>query len=297
MPTVPRPASTVVLTREGRDGVEVFLVRRKASVAFMAGAHVFPGGAVDQVDRSADPAPRVWCDGIDVALARMPDVTPEAAIAFHMAAVRELFEEAGVLLARNGRGKMLAIPPGDVASFSEVRRAAIEEHLPLLVVAETEGVRLALDALVPFARWITPELESRRFDAYFFLAAMPQGQQASHDAHEASESCWISPRLALDRCRAGEIALPPPTWTTLRWLAELATVSEALDWASTRRVPIVQPSMRILESGARLVLLPGDPLWPPVEGFEVEETRFLLEHGRWTPVRHDDPQADPEGFR
>ena len=184
---VARPASTVVLLRPSPSRFDVFLVRRADSVAFMGGAHVFPGGSVDPGDRLVDP--NAACDGVEAAIARMPDVDPGTAIAHHVAAIRELFEEAGVQLARGPAG----------------------------------AKRLALDALAYFAHWVTPDIEIKRFDARFFAALVPEGQEPSHDSREASASGWFDPTDAVARCRAGEIALPPPTWTTLRTLERFSS--------------------------------------------------------------------------
>jgi 8-oxo-dGTP pyrophosphatase MutT (NUDIX family) len=217
-----RPASTVVLVREPEpQNLEILLVRRHDSVAFMAGAYVFPGGRVDDTDRAL--------------------AAGDEELAYRMAAVRETREEAAVTLA-----------PGD---------------------------------LIPIAHWVTPEIETRRYDTRFFLALMPAGQVARHDESETTELVWGSPSAAIERCRRGEIVLPPPTWTTLRRLTRFRSVAEALDWARQRRVVRVQPQFN--ESGNRRMLtLPGDPLYPTIPGWDVpEETRFVLEEGMgWKPV-------------
>jgi len=207
---------------------------------------VFPGGSVDPADRLDDP--HAVCDGVEAAIARMPDVDPATAIAYHVAAVRELFEEAGVRPARGPEG------------------------------------RLALDSLAYFAHWVTPDIEIKRFDARFFAALVPTDQEAAHDARESSDSGWFDPAEAVARCRAGEIALPPPTWTTLRTLERFPHVDAVMEWARTRTVSRVQPGF-IKRSDETFLTLPGDPLYPATSDGEVyAETRFVLDRGRWRAI-------------
>jgi 8-oxo-dGTP pyrophosphatase MutT (NUDIX family) len=267
-----------VLLRDG-NALEVFLVRRHDAIAFMGGAHVFPGGRVEAGDSTyAD----LICEGSVAAVKRIADLDVGAAIAHHVGAIRELFEEAGVLLARRG-GATVAIDPEVSPRFDSYRRELADGTITMRDIAAREGVCLAIDALAYFAHWVTPEIETRRFDTRFFAAAAPEHQDAAHCARETTHGEWMRPSDAIARCRRGEIALPPPTWTTLRQLERLATVAEAMQWARTRGVPRVQPAF-IQEGDRRIVKLPGDPGCPPVDGFEAEERRFVLEAGRWTPI-------------
>jgi 8-oxo-dGTP pyrophosphatase MutT (NUDIX family) len=275
-----RPASTVVLARRSSGGFEVFLVRRHDNIAFMGGAHVFPGGRVDDADYADDPL--AWCDG--GADPRMRDRSVAEAIAFHVAAVRELFEEAGVLLARGADGQMVRIAGDAVTRFDAYRRGLLDGSVTLREIVGREQLRLALDALALFAHWVTPFVETRRFDTYFFLAVAPESQTATHDEQETTHGVWVAPGEALERCLRNEIALPPPTWTTLRALSRFATVEDAWRWARRQPVPLIQPCFQENPDGSRVVLLPGDPRCPGVDGFEAQERRFLLENGRWRPV-------------
>jgi 8-oxo-dGTP pyrophosphatase MutT (NUDIX family) len=283
-----RPASTVALVRPSAEGLEVFLVRRHDNVAFMGGAHVFPGGRVDASDYLGD-YPGIWNGDADP---RMRDRTTADAVAFHVAAVRELFEEAGILLARpaldlskdDTRAAIVAINGGATDRFNAYREALLDGSLTLRDMMERERLRIAVDALVLFAHWVTPVVETRRFDTYFFLAIAPDSQAAAHDDRETTHGVWIRPADALERCLRGELALPPPTWTTLRALSRAGTVEDAWRWAKAQRVVCVQPCFYEDADGTRLVMLPGDPMCPGVEGFEAEEKRFVLEHGRWRPV-------------
>jgi hypothetical protein len=156
----------------------------------------------------------------------------------------------------------------------------------MAAIAVDTGVRLSLDAIEPFGHWVTPEIEIRRYDTRFFLARMPEGQQATHDAGETVALEWWSPADAVERCRRGEIMLPPPTWTTLAQIGRCGSVDEAWAWARGRRIWRVEPHFTRGQD-ATVIRLPGDPLFPAPEGWEPpEETRFVLEEGRgWRPVR------------
>jgi 8-oxo-dGTP pyrophosphatase MutT (NUDIX family) len=233
-----RPASTVVLLRPSASRFEVLLVRRHENVRFMGGAHVFPGGSVDPGDQPADATGLAL--RLAPAIARMDGIAPEQAIALHVAATRELFEES--------------------------------------------GVRVEPDELTPFARWVTPEFQPKRFDTWFFVASAPAGQSAAHDGVENTESAWLDPAAAIEMCRRGDISLPPPTWTTLRKLSSFPRVEDVVSWARSTRIMPVKPAV-IEREDDRLLMLPGDPQNPAPEGFEVPpETRFLIKNGRFTPL-------------
>jgi 8-oxo-dGTP pyrophosphatase MutT (NUDIX family) len=279
----PRPASTVVLLRPSATRFDVFLVRRSDSIAFMGGAHVFPGGRVDAADRID--GTRVMIDGAETA-ARMPDVSVDEAIAHHVAALRELFEEAGVLLARHD-GRIIAIDGHSSERFAAHRHNLLAGTASFADIVHAEDVRLALDELTYFAHWVTPEIEIKRFDTRFFIARAPEGQTPVHDDGETIHSEWLDPVDAIERSRKEEIALPPPTWTTLSTLAKFRSIDEVVQWARQKPIPRVQPGF-LTRGDETLLLYPGDPLYPPLEGFETPgETRFALKNGRWRPVRPD----------
>ena len=171
------------------------MVRRHAGTAFR-GAHVFPGGRVDASDGQADSS---WCDGIDHAQRQLADLTVPDAVSFHVAAVRELFEEAGVLLARRPAGGYVALADADAQHrFAGYRGAVHGGGRTLCSIAEDESLRIALDALLLFSHWVTPPLpiEGRRFDTRFFMTRVPPGQVPAHDDRETTDGVWVTPREA-----------------------------------------------------------------------------------------------------
>jgi 8-oxo-dGTP pyrophosphatase MutT (NUDIX family) len=278
-----RLASTVVLLRPSASRFDVFLVKRHDRMTFMGGAHVFPGGRVDDADRG-DASDDI-CDGAAGAIGAMNGVDPSTAIGHHVAAIRELFEEAGVLLARRHNGRIVDFhEPEEAARFRAYRHELATGTRSMRDVARREHLRLALDALVYFAHWVTPEIEARRFDTRFFLSAVPAGQEPVHDDEETIDSVWIDPADAVEQCRRDAIALPPPTWTTLRTLSRFGNIDELTEWARRRPVVRVQPWF-VTSEDVTMLTLPGDPLFPPIDGFETPaETRFVLDNGRWRAV-------------
>jgi 8-oxo-dGTP pyrophosphatase MutT (NUDIX family) len=289
VPSNPRPAATVVVLRDSSAGPEVFMVRRHESHVFMGGAYVFPGGRVDAADHEGSDA---WCDGVADAertAGRLKPDTPDAraeSIAYHVAAARELFEEAGVLLARDASGAFVSLAGADDhARFRAARHDVHDGRTTLRAVVERERLRLALDALVLFAHWVTPPIDTRQFDTRFFMARVPPHQTPAHDETETTHSAWVRPADALAQAVAGDIVLPPPTWTTLRELETFVNVDAAMAWARPRRIVRRMP-LAFEDEGRRLLLLPGDPLHPEAAGDEVPvETRFVLVEKRWRPER------------
>ena len=274
------PASTVVLLR-GERPFEVFLVRRNDSIAFLGGAHVFPGGRVDPSDGSKDfiGEAGLEADPYMTIATRMPDVPAEVAIAHCVAAARELFEEAGVLLAR-------PLTAASVQRLARDRRDLLEGRITFADIIRRQHLQIEIEALAYFAHWVTPEIEIRRFDTRFFIARAPKGQTPVHDEGETTHSEWVTPVAAIERSRAGVISLPPPTWTTLQMLTKFESIEAVFEWARGKPIPRVQPRFEKRDDRT-LLFYPGDPTYPPVEGFEATETRFVLENRRWIPITPD----------
>jgi 8-oxo-dGTP pyrophosphatase MutT (NUDIX family) len=280
----PRPAATVVVLRDSARGPEVFMVRRHAGTAFR-GAHVFPGGRVDEAD--GELATSDWCDGLDHAARQLPDLPWPEAVAFHIAAVRELFEEAGVLVARRAAGGFVSLADGSSHQrFTDHRAAVHARGRTLRAIAEGESLRVALDALLLFAHWVTPPLpvEGRRFDTRFFMTRVPEGQVPAHDDRETTDGVWMRPHEAIARASNREIVLPPPTWVTLRELERHADVDNTLAWAAARRVARREPAV-VDENGSRVLVMPLDDGPDPIQ----YERRFALRDGAWGPVEERMP--------
>jgi len=278
-----RPAATVVVLRDGPAGPEVFMVRRHEDTAFMGGAHVFPGGRVDAADGDADES---WCDGIPHATIQLDGLEKSEAVAYHVAAARELFEEAGVLLARQPGGDFVSlVGAADHERLKQDRVRVHDARTTLRAVIERERLRLALDALVLFAHWVTPPVDTRQFDTRFFMTRVPPHQTPAHDDTETTHSLWARPTDAIAQSMKGEIVLPPPTWSTLRELEPFESVKDALAWARRRTVVRRMPKA-IEQDGHRMLVLPGDPLHPDPPGDDPPlETRFVLVDRRWRAER------------
>jgi 8-oxo-dGTP pyrophosphatase MutT (NUDIX family) len=260
------------------------MVRRHEATAFMGGAQVFPGGRVDAADADADQS---WCDGIDHAARQLTELSRAGAIAYHVAAARELFEEAGVLLARAAGGSFVSLRGAeDHARFRQYRSDVHSHATTFGDVVRRERLRLALDALILFAHWVTPPIDTRQFDTRFFLARVPPEQTPAHDETETTESTWVTAADAIAQAEAGSIMLPPPTWTSLRELEPFRSVDEALAWARSRRVSRRQPLL-LEQGGVRMLVIPGDPLHPePAAGEIPIETRFVTaDRRRWRAER------------
>jgi 8-oxo-dGTP pyrophosphatase MutT (NUDIX family) len=235
------------------EGIEVFVLRRTAAATFAAGMYVFPGGRVDDIDHAAAIAP--YCDGLDDATASVRLGLDTGGLAFWVAAVRECFEEAGVLLARRRDGRPLTLD--DTA-----RRAVHAGELSMEELCRRNGLVLDLGAIRYVAHWVTPVGESpRRFDTRFFLAASPPDQEGAHDDTELVHSMWVDPAEAIAEAEAGSLLMLPPTIAVLRLIAGCSSAGEALQVAAAIGTPArIEPRLRRDESGRVVgIALPDDP--------------------------------------
>jgi 8-oxo-dGTP pyrophosphatase MutT (NUDIX family) len=277
---VPRPASTILLLRDsaagvdgksrdgvdgegrdgidgkgrdgvdgkGHDGIEVFMMVRHYEIDFNSGALVFPGGSVDANDHEIIERPELYSggEGLDA-----------AALSFRIAAVRETFEESGILLARP-RGSAALVEAKRATEIEAMHRTALcEGKTTFLEVLADTGMSLALDQLVPYAHWITPEGVPKRFDTWFFLAPAPPAQAGAHDGKESTDSIWVSPREALAGGESGRFKLPFPTTRNLVRLGKQSDVQGALDDAGHRTIVTVMPVVTKLD-GRRQLRIPAE---------------------------------------
>lgn len=239
--------------------LEVFMLRRNLEAAFMGGAYVFPGGAVDPDDRAPEILAR--CDGRGDADASAALGLPAGGLGFWVAAVREAFEEAGVLLARSAStGLPVDLDDESRADrFERARRAVGSGDRAFLDVVRHEDVLLDVGALHLFSHWITPAASPRRYDTWFFVAAAPEGHAYLHDDGETVASVWIRPVDALDRAERGELELIFPTVRNLEQLARFRTAQDLLDAASGASADGASPARMVGDAGGRRILLPIDP--------------------------------------
>ena len=283
--TPPVPSATVIVVRDAPQGLEVLLVRRHGNSAVLGGVHVFPGGKLDAADRAVDPV-ALDRSAADCALGlNEPGLDAETALGLHVAALRETFEECGLLL---------GLPLGQ--SLGQVHRTDLALRVRELTAAGTGfaaalhqlGCAVSTASVLPWSRWITPRVPSvtnKRFDTRFFVAAAPHGQLAEHCAFEATEAVWMAPRLGLERYWAGEIDLAPPQIMSLCQLSHCRTAAAVMDAARSRPPALIEPEP-FDEDGVRVICYPGDPahsiaqrVWPGPTRLAYRNQRFEAEGG------------------
>lgn len=252
----PVPAATIVLLRDDPEaGLEIFMVVRHHQIDFASGALVFPGGKID--DHDADPALEAFCDGAD------PDPVMRA---MQIGAIREAFEEAGVLLARP-EGSDGFIDGERLVGLEHYRNALHRGEVSLHDFLEREDLRLACDALVRFAHWVTPEMMPKRFDTHFFIARAPEDHALLHDGHESVDSVWIRPQQVLDDAAAGRRTVIFPTLRNVEKLADAETVDAAIAAAHDTPIVTVTPWTEKRDDGLWLRI-------PPEAGYRISEERL-----------------------
>ncbi len=238
-PALARPSSTVLITRDAHDGLEVFMVARERQVDFASGAVVFPGGKIDPDDTAAS-----WAH---LQAPAAPDKS------YWIAAIRETFEESGLLIARHADGGVVDGAKAQAVS-AQFRTPLLDAAMPFSAIMAAAGLVPGLDLMAPFAHWITPVSVPKRFETHFFLLAALPGQEASPDMREAVRGFWKRPQDLLDDADQGRMTLVPATRWNIELLGESRTTAEAFAAARSRPVLPVMPQMQKVEGGMRLTI-------------------------------------------
>jgi 8-oxo-dGTP pyrophosphatase MutT (NUDIX family) len=272
--TPPRDAATVVMLRDAPTGLEVFLLKRHGASDVLGGAYVFPGGKIDAQDAALIPQLDQPLAALHGALGE-PDTAAELAASCYVAALREAFEESGVLYAHG-------------ASADQVAQATalLREGHGFAEMLTRLGLKLDTRSVLPWSRWVTPKMasvSSKRFDTRFFVAAVPAVQTARHDNHEATESVWVAPRAALEQYRDSLIELAPPQIMSLAHLARHNSVAGVLAEARSKSPALVQPEPYDDENGVRVLCYPGDPRHSVRERALPGPTRLRYSSKRFQP--------------
>jgi 8-oxo-dGTP pyrophosphatase MutT (NUDIX family) len=285
--SVPVDSATVILVRQTPGKLpEVFLARRHDNQSFMAGAFVFPGGQMEATD--ADCAVTnlisVTDDFHPQSLLQDGYLTRELALGFYICAIRETFEETGVLFAQNSSGQSIDFGNAIIASrFAAHRQSLNLGKITLAEIVQREELILLPESLIPYSHWITPEILPTRFSTRFFLAELPHVQHATTDQAELTSSLWSTPQDALQMYKTGKVAMMPPTLKTLEEMAKFVSLDELFAVARKRKIYPIMPQP--MKDGLKL---PHDPEYsierykqPPRPG---ETSRFLMNGGIWQPT-------------
>jgi 8-oxo-dGTP pyrophosphatase MutT (NUDIX family) len=285
--STPKDSATVILVRQAQGKtMEVFLARRHVNQSFMAGAFVFPGGRLEAAD--ADSALTEFISAKDDfhphSLLQDNALTKKTALSFFFCAIRETFEETGVLFARTKGGHSIDFGNAVIKSrFAAYRQSLNLGNITLTEIARQEELILMPKLLIPYSHWITPEIVPKRFSTRFFLAELPQGQSATTDKDELTSSLWVTPHDALQIYTAGKITLMPPTLKTIEEMAKFISLDELFAAARNRTIYPIMPQP--MKNGLKL---PHDPEYS-IERYKQtvrlgEHSRFLLVGGKWQCV-------------
>ena len=284
-----RNAATVILVRDTHNPpFEIFLMRRHRKQSFMGGAFVFPGG-VYEPDDGMFSREYVSFDKkeIQASLERITagGISPGIARGLFVTAIRETFEESGILFARRNTGTPESLAFQDLAKWNTYRKQLHNGIKDLTGIARLENIIFAPQALVPYARWITPQIETKRFDTWFFIANLPQHQTPSHDDVELVDSMWVTPKEALLKNDQKKILLMPPTLKTITELAAFSSIEQLFNTLAGKALTPILPQAMVSEK-TRGVLLPHDPEYGISDYKQAarpeEPSRIILEDGKWT---------------
>lgn len=247
------PAATILLCNDRPEGIETFMVVRHHQIDFASGALVFPGGKVTEEDGSAEI--EALCDGLDT--------VPEGHLSFMVAAIREAFEESGVLLARK-IGEDRLISRENLEPLDQYRDPLARGELPLLEFLMTHELRLALDTLRHYAHWITPTFMPKRFDTHFYIADAPEGQIALHDGSESVDSVWITAKQLLKEADEGKWTVIFPTRCNLELLAKFDTIEDFRRWGAEQGIAEILPWID-QRGDTPYICIPEDSGYPTTE--------------------------------
>ncbi|MDO9026103.1 MBL fold metallo-hydrolase [Zwartia sp.] len=268
-PAVPRPAATVILARNISDGIEVFMMERTTAVEFAKGMHVFPGGALDRTDHHPEIA--ALCVGLDDQLASQTLGIDQGGLAYWIAAIRECFEESGLLLGYREDDHLLRLGTDEAARLAALRIEMAENKLSFLDILQREAVKAATDRIAYFSHWVTQAGRPRRYDTRFFVAQAPEGQTALQDNHETVGQLWVQPGQALEMNRAGALNMMFPTIKTLESLAPFKHVEELLEYArKPRPKQVMAPVTGLSRSGEPHILIPGDYAYAEIKKLDFD---------------------------
>ena len=303
MAAIPKKAATVIVLRDKKpEGFGVFLLKRHEKSSFMGGNYVYPGGRVDPNDGSVELSSLSKGVTLEGAQRHLGGIfSPEESFPHWIAAIRELFEEAGVLLAYDQRGNLLQLRDRDEREkFLHYRELLQKGKINIGEMAQKENLLLALDQLHYYAHWITPEARPERFDTRFFLARYPSGQEASHDQKETTAGIWLTPQKALEENLKGDVILSPPTLKTLEDLSRFKSIDEVFNSQRKEDIRPILPILTKVTSGP-LIIFPWDPEYDIFQKGKIPSpinhgrpsqqgdntTRVLMKENRWLPFcRH-----------
>jgi glyoxylase-like metal-dependent hydrolase (beta-lactamase superfamily II)/8-oxo-dGTP pyrophosphatase MutT (NUDIX family) len=268
-PVVPRPAATVILARNVSDGIEVFMMERTTAVEFAKGMHVFPGGALDRTDHHPEIA--TLCVGLDDKAASETLGIEQGGLAYWIAAIRECFEESGLLLGYRGTDQLLALAADEAERLAALRVEMAQSKLSFIDILLKEQVKAATDRIAYYSHWITQAGRPRRYDTRFFVAQAPEGQTALEDNHETVGQIWVRPDQAIDLHRSGSLNLMFPTIKTLESLAPFKFVEELLEYArKPRPKQVMAPVTGMDRTGDSHILIPGDFAYAEIKKLDTD---------------------------
>ena len=268
-PSHPRPAATIILARDSAHGIEVFMMKRTTAVTFAKGMHVFPGGGVDASDHALDM--HALCIGVDDARASAQLGIERGGLAYWIAAIRECFEEAGLMIGYRSDQTLLPLDATDAQKLAALRLELAENNLSFAQLLGREQLRAATDQLIYYSHWITTPGRPRRYDTRFFIAPAPAEQIAMHDNSETVAHLWVRPGNALELFKRGEIDLMFPTIKTLESLVQFGRVEDLLSHARTKpQIAATTPHVSTARDGSIRMLIQSDYAYAEAQKLDPE---------------------------